>query len=129
MIKVKGTSYTPAPTEVVQRQLDAYNARDIDLFMSLFSDGIEMFELGDPRPACAGKSEVRERYTELFEMSPRLRAHLVSRTALGRAVVDHERIEGRMGSNEPVELLMIYEMWGCLIRRTHVVRVEPLQDC
>ncbi|MBS2021990.1 MAG: nuclear transport factor 2 family protein [Deltaproteobacteria bacterium] len=108
--------------DAVQRQFDAYNARDIEAFMSAFSDSIAMFELGGHSPIASGREAVRARYVDLFARSPNLRAHLVSRMALGGTVVDHERIEGRLGSSEPLELIMVYEVRDGLIQRSHIIR-------
>lgn len=47
---------------------------------------------------------------------------MVNRTALGRVVIDLERILGRMGTADVYDILAIYEVEGGLIRRVHFVR-------
>jgi hypothetical protein len=47
---------------------------------------------------------------------------VLTRTALGRVVVDLERISGRLGSPVPVDMLAIYEVLDARIRRVHFVR-------
>jgi hypothetical protein len=110
------------PFDVVQAQLDAYNARDLDAFCSVFADNAEIYELGIKTPATSGKSAIRARYSELFARSPELLSVVVNRTAFGRAVIDHERITGRNGSAEVFEFLAIYEVELGLIVRVHFVR-------
>ena len=110
------------PRAVVQRQLDAYNARDIEAFLAQFSDDAQGFDLGDAGPTMNGKAAIRARYSDLFARSPKLHSALVSRIAFARVVVDHEHIAGRLGSSETFEIVVIYEVENGLIRRFHAVR-------
>jgi hypothetical protein len=110
------------PFEIVQRQLEAYNRRDIEAFIALFADDACGFELGSSVPTMEGKEAVRARYQALFASSPKLHSAVLSRIAFGRTVVDLERIAGRNGSIEPVELLLIYEVVDQRIQRFYVVR-------
>jgi hypothetical protein len=113
---------TASPIDVVQRQLDCYNQRQLDAFCDCFAEDAEIHELGAAAPTHAGKAAIRERYRHLFDLSPALNCHLVTRTALGRAVVDLEHITGRLGSTELFQILAIYEVEDGLIRRVHFVR-------
>ncbi len=111
-----------SPAVVVQAQLEAYNRRDLDAFCAVFADDAQLFELGSSTPATSGKAAIRDRYQALFEKSPQLHSDVLTRTALGRAVIDLERITGRLGAAEPVDFLAIYEVERGLIRRVHFVR-------
>jgi uncharacterized protein (TIGR02246 family) len=111
-----------SPAQVVQRQLDAYNARDIDAFVAVFADDAELFDLGVPTPVTVGKAAIRARYQALFDASPQLHSVVVNRTAFGPVVVDLEQITGRLGSADVMELMMIFEVRGGLICRAHAVR-------
>lgn len=111
-----------APYQIVQRQLDAYNSRDIEAFLSVFADDAQATELGADAPSQRGKAELRSRYAELFANSPHLFSEVVTRTCFAHTVVDLERITGRNGSSEVFEVLAIYEVRDGLIRRVHFVR-------
>lgn len=111
-----------SPVDVVERQLRCYNRRQLDAFCDCFADDAQIFELGSPAPTHAGKAAIRERYRNLFELSPQLNCQLVNRTAVGRVVVDHEHVTGRLGSPDVFEILAIYEVEGGLIRRVHFAR-------
>jgi len=111
-----------APVDVVQRQLDAYNRRDLEAFCAVFAEDAAIFELGAEAPSFAGKATIRERYRGLFANSPALNSAIVSRTALGRVVIDHEHVTGRNGSTDVYEIIAIYEVEGGMIRRVHFVR-------
>ncbi len=111
-----------APSDIVQRQLDAYNARDIEAFLAVFADDAQAFELGAATPTMVGKSQLRSRYIELFANSPRLFSEVVTRTCFAHVVIDLEHVSGRNGSTEIYEVLVVYEVSGELISRMHFVR-------
>jgi hypothetical protein len=111
-----------APSQIVQRQLDAYNSRDIEAFLSAFAEDAQATELGADAPSQKGKTELRSRYAELFANSPHLYSEVVTRTCFAHIVVDLERITGRNGSSEVYEVLAIYEVRGGLITRVYFGR-------
>lgn len=113
-----------APSDVVQRQLDAYNRRDLEAFLSVFTDDAQATELGAAAPTLTGKDQLRSRYRELFANSPELHSEVITRTGFAHVVVDLERITGRNGSREIYEVLAIYEVSHGLISRVHFVRRE-----
>ena len=97
----------PEPSELVQQQLDAYNARDIDSFVACFSETVCLRELRDNSVIAQGRPAMRELYHALFEGSPKLHAHLLQRTIEGNVVIDHEEVHG-MGE-ELQRAIAIYE--------------------
>jgi hypothetical protein len=106
----------------VQAQLDAYNQRDIDAFMLTFSDDCSLYRLGDNTPWAQGSDQVRKIYQGMFEQSPGLHSKLLSRSVVGNTVFDHEWITGRNGSDEPLELMMIYVVENGKIAKAYSVR-------
>lgn len=101
---------TPTLEEsVVQRQLDAYNARDLATLLAIYADDARLFEYPD-RLLAAGTAELRTRFSQRFS-EPTLHATLVSRVVCGAFVVDHERVARDFpeGTGE-IELVMIYEV-------------------
>lgn len=113
-----------AAVAVVQRQLEAYNARDLEAFVACYSPGVEvfLFPSGLHRPDFVGTS-FRERYRQLFENSPNLRCELIARVPQGRIVIDHERVYGWNGRVEPKMAVALYQVDQGLIQR--VWFVEP----
>ncbi|MGF1563948.1 MAG: nuclear transport factor 2 family protein [Flavobacteriales bacterium] len=105
------------PREVVQAQLDAYNAGDIDAFLAVFAEDAKLYRLGNDEPFAAGKVQLRTLYGKLFENSPDLHSEVTTRTVIGNRVIDYERITGRNGQAEPWFIVMIYEVEEGLIRR------------
>lgn len=113
-----------APREVVQKQLDAYNSHDINAFMSVFSEDIELWALGDTIPSVKGFKSVKKIYTDLFDRSPDLYSEVLNRTVIGNKVIDYEKISGRSGrkKGEILYLVMIYEVRDGKIYRATALR-------
>lgn len=106
---------TRSVTDVVQAQLDAYNARDLDRFVANFSEGIAVFRLPSTEPSLVGKAAFAQFYaTQRFNL-PGLRADLVNRIVLGTKVIDHERIFGVR--EVPIEMAVAYLVVGDTIER------------
>ena len=99
----------PAPEAVVQTQLEAYNARDIDAFLATYANDAQLFELPDKLLA-RGTDQLRERYTKRFA-DARLRAEIVNRIVLGNTVIDHERVRLTLPEGPgTLEAVAIYEV-------------------
>jgi hypothetical protein len=111
-----------SPEHIVQANLDAYNARGIDAFMTSFSDDVEMVSFTDGSILAAGLESVRSMYLALFEASPKLHSAIKQRMILGNKVIDHEHIVGRNGSDDVLELILIYEVENALIKRITTIR-------
>lgn len=99
---------TPAE-RIVQQQLDAYNARDLEAWLAAYSPFARLAALHGPMLA-AGHAEMRQMMTPRFA-EPDLRAELLARTVMGEVVVDHERITRNFPDGiGHVEMLCIYEV-------------------
>jgi hypothetical protein len=115
----------PDPAAVIQRQLDAYNARDLEVLLAIYADDAELFE----HPAmllARGTAELRTRFAARFQ-EPNLHARLLGRTVAGTFVFDHERVTRTFpeGPGE-LEVVMIYQVqagriaksWSVLAAKT-----------
>ena len=70
------------PEAVVQRQLDAYNAHDLERFLAEYDDEIRAFRLPSTVPVLDGKAAFGRFYaTQRFNL-PHLHAILVNRMVL-----------------------------------------------
>lgn len=112
------------PEQVVQKQLDTYNNGDIDGFMATMSNDVALFNFGSATPSAKGFEAVKALYTNLFEKSPKLHSTLTNRIVLGNKVLDHESITGRLGSDNVIELVVIYELKNEKIFKVTVLRKE-----
>jgi putative hydrolase of HD superfamily len=105
-----------SPLSVVQAQLDAFNARDIDALMRTYAPDAEQFALHGERLA-KGHDELRPRYAARFT-EPDLHARLLSRTVMGNWVTDLELITRNFPEGVgTLEMLCIYEVVDGRIQR------------
>ncbi len=96
-------------TAVVQRQLDAYNARDIDAFMACWADDCEYYEFPD-RLLASRAAEIRARHLVRF-LEPDLFGRLIRRVAAAGLVIDKEVVTRNFpeGRGE-VDVIAIYQV-------------------
>ncbi|MCA6436597.1 MAG: nuclear transport factor 2 family protein [Bacteroidetes bacterium] len=113
---------TALPESIVQKNLDCYNNRDLEGFMSYFADSISLVNFSDQKIVAKGKEEIKALYKGLFESSPTLHSTILKRMVLGNKVIDHESIVGRKGSADTLEIVLIYEVEGGKIIKMTTVR-------
>jgi len=108
-----------SPAGTVGRQIELFNAHDLEGFLALFAEDVEVAELpGTSAPT--GKAKLRELYAERFKANPDLRASAEAQMVSGSFVIQKEKIKGRAGKSEALEALVIYQvkagkivkMWG-----------------
>jgi hypothetical protein len=83
-----------SPERAVQRQLDAYNARDLERFVAEYHDDVRVYRPPATEPLVSGKKAFGEHYAKNRFTLPDLHARLVNRIVSGNVVVDHEDITG-----------------------------------
>jgi hypothetical protein len=109
-----------APDTVVQRQLDAYNARDVDALLATHAPDARQFEHPDKLIA-TGHVEMRPRFLARFE-EPNLHARLLHRIVAGATVIDHELITRTFPEGPgTLELVAIYEIHAGLIAEARFI--------
>jgi hypothetical protein len=108
---------------IVQAQLDAYNAKDIDALLRTFAADAEQHSLHGELLA-RGHAAMRARFLARFE-EPDLHAELLARTVVGNIVADHERVTRNLpGGLGTVEMLCLFEVRDGLIRKASYVLGE-----
>jgi putative hydrolase of HD superfamily len=80
---------TPTPAEIVQTQLDAYNAHDIDAFMATFSPTIQTMRFPTNEVLDKSAEEVRTGFAQYFQEA-RPHSEVSQRMTQGRFVIDYE---------------------------------------
>ena len=95
-----------SPEMLVQRQVNAYNARNLDAFLDTYSDDIEIYNFPETLIS-KGKEAVRQTYGSMFEQVKNLHCQIVNRIAFGNTVVDHERV--RFG-DQTLQAIAIYDV-------------------
>ena len=98
---------------VVQRQVEAFNAHDLDGFCACYSDDVVVVD-GDGNEMLSGMEAFRERYRQQFEGD--VSGEIAARLSAGSWVVDREiaRLAG-----QTLEGLVAYRVRGHVIDRVH----------
>jgi hypothetical protein len=105
--------------QLVQRQLEAYNARDIDAFAACFAPDVRLEDLDGDR-VLGGYDAVIGHYRALFAGNPGLRASLLDRIAVGKYVVDEELVDGR-ADGRTLHVVAIYRVVDGLIASVRLI--------
>lgn len=79
--------------DAVERQLAAYNARDVDAFIANFAPDVRVLN-GLGEVTLQGWEAKRERYDAAFKREPDVRCEVLHRIRHGEFVVDHEFLAG-----------------------------------
>ena len=109
------------PVDVVQVQLEAYNAQDLDAFCACFAKDCVIADFNGAVTQ-EGAGQIRQRFEAMFAQYPENKAHIVSRMAVGDVVIDHERID--RSPQLRLEAIAIYTVRDGLISRVDFVRAS-----
>ncbi|RXK56995.1 steroid delta-isomerase [Oleiharenicola lentus] len=117
---------TASPAAIIQRQLDAYNARELETLLQIYADEAELYEF--PATLLArGTAALRERFATRFR-EPNLHAALLHRIVAGDTVIDHERVTRTFPEGPgTIELTMIYQVQhGRIVRAWSIAGPKTL---
>ncbi len=91
MTFIRNKNATSNPETIVNKQLEAYNKRDIDEFAKTYSKDITLHLFPDDLTT-NGNADLKKRYDAMFEKVPDLNAEIVNRIVLGNKVIDKEKV-------------------------------------
>jgi len=111
-----GCGKSTAPEAVVQTQVDAYNAHDLERFVQCYADDITIYDLSGKDPPVKGLAELRKDYQWLTKAPREYRVQIVKRVIVGRIVVDVERVLGLPKEKGTPEAMAIFEVRDGKIR-------------
>lgn len=120
-----GQAYLPEeilpdqPVDLAQRQLNAYNARNIEAFLEPYSEEVEVYRFPDQLMG-KGRAFMRSTYTRMFENTPDLHCELVNRIIQGDTVIDRERVSGF--GDTPLEATAIYKIKEGKIAKVYFIQ-------
>ena len=86
-----------SPFDVAEGQLEAYNAHDLEGFLSFYADDVVVADLNGA-VTVRGVGELRERYAKTFGENPENHAELMNRIIIANTVIDHERVRRSPGA-------------------------------
>lgn len=107
-----------SPEGIVQRQLNAYNARNIDAFMDTYTDDVELYEY-PAKLLSKGKDTMRSSYESMFKNIPNLYCEIVNRIVNGNTIIDKEKVRFKTGF---IEAVAIYEVANGKIKKVTFIQ-------
>ncbi|MEO7485471.1 MAG: nuclear transport factor 2 family protein [Ferruginibacter sp.] len=110
--------------EVIGKQMKAYNDRDIESMMSLFCEEIKIVNFSDGNVLIDGFEECKKMYSDLFIISPKLRAEIINSITFDNKVIVYEYIFGRNGNVEKMEQVIIFEVNEEKISKINLIRLK-----
>ncbi len=105
--EVSGPHATPEAS-LVARQVEAYNARNLDAFLATYGPNAMLFDLDTGKRIASGTDELRKRYTHRFTSSPDLHATIHQRIALDNYVIDRESVIKKKGEPRSEAIAIYY---------------------
>jgi hypothetical protein len=114
-----------SPETVIQKQLDAYNAKDIEAWLNTYAPDAKQYQFPDTL-LTSGREQIRARTAPRF-LEPDLHAHLIKRSVMGDVVIDHEIVTRNFSQGRgTVEMTCIYQIRNGWIQTASFVIGEPL---
>ncbi len=107
-----------SPLALVQRQLNAYNARNLDAFLEPYAEDVELYTFPD-KLLSKGKEAMRKTYA-FFSQVPNLHCEITKRMIQGNTIIDHERVTGF--GNKPFEGVAVYQVEGNKIKKVYFIQ-------
>ena len=104
---------------LVQRQMNALNARNLNAFMEPYADDVELYTFPNKQIA-KGKIEMSKMYASLFEKMPNLHCQIINRIVQGNIIIDNERITGL--GDKPLESTGIFYIEEKKIRKVYFIQ-------
>ncbi|RYF96761.1 MAG: amidohydrolase, partial [Chitinophagaceae bacterium] len=101
------------PVQLVQRQLNAYNARNIEAFLDTYADDVELYDFPDKLIA-KGKDSMRVNYAGMFNDLPDLHCEILNRIVQGNTIIDRERVRVR---GKFLEAVAVYKVENGKIKK------------
>lgn len=110
-----------SPEQIIQEQVDAYNAHDLERFVGCYHDDVTMTRLPGGDVPIRDVDALRKAFGSLFSANPAVHVAILQRMVLDSIVIDHEHLTGRADGVE-VQALVAYHVAGGKIRQYWVLR-------
>lgn len=108
------------PENLVQRQLNAYNFRNIDAFVDTYAEDVEIYEHPD-KLLMKGKEAIRKNYGARFATTPELHCEILERTVKGNVVIDTESVQYENGGQKVIANVT-YHIENGKIQKVYLLR-------
>lgn len=125
-VVLRGKAFLPddllskSPEALAQRQLNAYNARNIEAFLACYHKEVKIYGYPD-KLLYQGRENMRPRYSPMFQNTTDLHCELVKRIVMGNVVIDEERVTG-FENGRVIKASAIYTVENGLITEVRFVQ-------
>ena len=92
LINIYSWSQEKTPEQIVQEQVEAYNSRDIEAFLSFYSEDVKIYTFPNKLES-DGKAAMREGYASFFKNAKVLNCTITKRIVRNSIVIDEERVK------------------------------------
>ncbi len=92
LVSLNGFSQQETAETIVQKQVDAYNQKDIELFLSFYSDDVKIYNFPN-KLTSEGKEQLRKDFTEYFGKAKTLHCTISKRIVRKNIIIDEEQIK------------------------------------
>ncbi|RYF88210.1 MAG: amidohydrolase [Chitinophagaceae bacterium] len=117
-IILPGSLVEETALKLVQRQLNAYNARDLQAFLEPYADDVEIYDYNSGKLLGRGKEQMQKDYA-FFKNVPELHCKITARIVQGNIVIDKEHVTGF--GERAVEATAIYHIANNKIQKVYFI--------
>ncbi|SHI59100.1 hypothetical protein SAMN04488508_10266 [Aquimarina spongiae] len=107
-----------SPEHIVQKQLDAYNKRDIEEFLAAYSKNVKVYDFPE-QLQYEGLDKMRTSYAGFFKNTPNLHCEIKNRIVFGNKVIDEELVTV---NGSQFSVIAIYEVSNGKISKVTFIR-------
>jgi len=118
MTFVRNNDATSNPESIVNKQLKAYNERNIDEFVKTYASDVKLHTFPND-VTTEGHAAIRNQYDSFFKSVPDLNVEIVNRIVLGNKVIDKEKV---IFNAQIIYAIAIYEVKDGLISKVTFVQ-------
>lgn len=114
-----------SPAKIVQKQVETFNKRDLEGFISCYSDNV-LVQRFPKETMYIGKTKMTESYERFFANTVKSNVEVVRRIVIGNKVIDEETtmVDGRKGHQAA-----LYEVKnGLIASMTFIFPDQPIAD-
>lgn len=91
MTFINNSKTTSNPEAIVNKQLVAYNKREINAFIETYANNVKLYKFPN-HLISEGHDAIRKNYSSMFEKTSDLNAQIINRMVLGNKVIDKEMV-------------------------------------
>ena len=116
--KEEQNTETSEAEHIVQKQLEAYNSRNIDEFMATYTQNVKLYNYPNELIS-EGQEPMRKSYKQWFEQTKDLKALITKRMIIGNKIIDEERVTA---NGQVFNTIAIYEIENGLISKVTFIQ-------